>query len=70
MGVGRIGKTRARPGALKKSADANPRLAILEQASPRRATMGHKAVGLIVAIIAVGYVIGWMRTFLFGPSAP
>ena len=72
MGVGRIGKTRARPGSLKKNADADRRLAILEQASSRRATMGHKAVGLIVAIIAVavGYVIGWMRTSLFGPGAP
>jgi hypothetical protein len=32
--------------------------------------MRHKAVGLIVAIIAVGDVIGRMRTFLFGPRAP
>jgi hypothetical protein len=70
MGVGRIGKTRARPGSLKKNADADRRLAILEQASSRRAAMGHKALGLIVAIIAVGYVIGWMRTSLFGPSGP
>ena len=70
MGVARIGKTRARPGALKQSANADRRLEIVEQASSRGATMRHKAVGLIVAIIAVGDVIGRMRTFLFGPSAP
>jgi hypothetical protein len=70
MGVARIGRTRARSAASKKSADADRRLEILEQASPRRTTMAHKAVGLIVAIIALGYVIGWMRTFLFEPSAP
>jgi DNA-binding NarL/FixJ family response regulator len=39
-----------------------------EQASRRTATTGYEAVGVIlVAIIVAGYVIGWMRTFLFGP---
>ena len=66
MGVARIGRTRSRPGCL--DSDAYRRLQIPQQASRRTATIGHKAVGLIlVAIIAVGYVIGWMRTFLFAP---
>jgi hypothetical protein len=68
MGVGRIGKTRARPGSLENDAEAYRRFQMLEPASPRTATTGYKTVGLIlVAIVAVGYVIGWMRTSLFGP---
>jgi hypothetical protein len=66
MGVGRIGKTRARPGSLENDAEAYRRFQMPEPASRRKATM--KAVGLIlVAIIAVGFVVEWMRTSLFGP---
>jgi fructose 1,6-bisphosphatase len=68
MGVARIGKTRARPGSLENDADAYRRFQMPEPASRRSATTGYKAVGLILfAMVAVGYVIGWMRTSLFGP---
>jgi hypothetical protein len=68
MGVGRIGRTRARPGSLKSGADTYRRLEMPEQASPRTATAGCRAAGLIlVAIITVGYVVGWMRALFFGP---
>jgi CheY-like chemotaxis protein len=67
MGVGRIGRTRVRPGSLENDAEAYRRFQMPEQANRRTATM--KAVGLIlVAVIAVGFVVGWMRTSLFGPQ--
>jgi hypothetical protein len=71
MGVAKIGRTRARPGSLEDGADAYRCLEIPEQASSRTATMGHKVVGVVclilVAIIELGYVVGSMRTSLFGP---
>ena len=68
MGVGRIGKTRAGPGSLENDAEAYRRFQMPEPASPRTATTGYKTVGLIlVAIVAVGFVAGWMQTSLFGP---
>jgi hypothetical protein len=68
MGVARIGKTRERPGSLENDAEAYRRFQMPEPASRRMATTAYKAVGVIlVAIIAVGFVVGWMRTSLFGP---
>ena len=67
MGVGRIGRTRVRPGSVKNGADAYRRLETPRRGSPRPATMGHKVFGVIVVAIAVGFVLGWLRMFLFGP---
>ena len=64
MGVGRIGRTRARPGRLRNSADAPLRLGTPVKVGSRRPTMGYKLVGLILAaIIAAGFVGGWMGMF-------
>jgi hypothetical protein len=71
MGMGRLGRTKARPGSVESGVDAYRRAEMPEQADPRTATVRHKAVALIlIAITAVVYVAGWMRTSLFGRSAP
>jgi hypothetical protein len=68
MGVGRIGRTRARPGSLEKGAHVYRRVGAAKRGSRRKRAVRHTAVGLIlVVIIAVGYVIGSVRAFLFGP---
>jgi hypothetical protein len=68
MGVGRIGRTRARPGSLENGVDVHRRVGIAKKGSRRTRVVRHTAVGLIlVVIIAVGSVIGLMRAFLFGP---
>jgi hypothetical protein len=65
MGVARIGRTRARPGSPENGAGAHRRLETPEQGSPE---WGHKVVGVsVAAIIAVGYLVAWMRALLFGP---
>lgn len=64
MGVGRVGRTRTRPGFPKKGLDAYRRPQMLKRRSPQTASL--KMVGVIVAaIIAAGFVVGLIRTFLF-----
>jgi hypothetical protein len=64
MGVGRIGRTRPKPGPQRTGADRYPRPRTREKPDSRKSTRGHRMVGLIlVAIIAVGFVVGWMRAF-------
>ena len=66
MGVGRISRKTARPRFLKKAVNAYRRAQMPERRSPQTATQGYKIAGVIVvAIIAVGLIVGWMRTFLF-----
>jgi hypothetical protein len=64
MGVGRIGRTRAKPGPQRTGADRYPRPRTLEKPGSRKSTLRQRMVGLIlVAIIAVGFFVGWMRAF-------
>ena len=66
MGVGRVGRTRTRQGFLKKRLNDYRRPQMPKRRSPQTATMGYKIAGVIVvAIIAVGFIVGWMRSFLF-----
>jgi hypothetical protein len=68
MGVGRIGRTKVRPGFLESGADAYRRLEIPNREADGRQRSGTKrSACILVAIIAVGHVIGWMRAFFFGP---
>jgi hypothetical protein len=68
MGVGRIGRTRARLNSVESGADADRRVETPERANPRTAKVTRNVVALIVvAITAVVYVVGWMRTSWFGP---
>jgi hypothetical protein len=63
MGVGRIGRTRARRDSVERGADAYRRVEKPEQANPQIASVTHNAVALVlVAITAVVYVVGWIRT--------
>ena len=63
MGLGKIGRTRARPHSMESGAAAYRRVEVPEHANPRTANVRHNVVALIVvAITAVVYVVGWIRT--------
>jgi hypothetical protein len=70
MGVGRLGRTRARRDSVERDADAYRRVEKPEQATPPTTSVRHNAVALVlVAINAVVYVVGWIRTS-WGRSTP